>query len=219
MNKSLQLGNKIELVTEVALSGHQDIYYSKVQEIIDDRTIVLLAPIVNGRVEPLEMGRKYGMTVYTDTGLYRCEVQVVNRKKSDRLYLISVERQTSLQKYQRRQFYRMDCMLSFQYKDEVDQDWHKGVILDISGGGMRFTSRYQLTTSKGLINHIVLSMLDDEEEELYLSGKIIASEPMDADPSVYENRVEFEGIDNYEREIIIKFIFEEERKRRSRRKG
>lgn len=215
MNTAIQLGDKVELVTEVTLSSHQNKYYSKVQELIDDDTIVILAPIVSGRIEPLELHRKYGMCVYTDKGLYRCEVMVTQRIKTEHLYLITLERQSSLQKYQRRQYYRMNCMLSFQYKDDVEKDWHEGVILDISGGGIRFTSKSQLTHKKGLISRIILTMKDNVKQELFISGVIIESNPGVLDRTIYENRVEFDVIDDLEREVIIKFIFEEERRRRS----
>lgn len=218
MKNSIHLGDKVELVTEVTLNKHQDKYFSKVQELTEDGEVVILAPMENGRIEPLELNRKYGMCIYTDKGLYRCEVMITKRVKSDNLYLITLKIQTSLQKYQRRQYFRMDCMLNFQYKDGIDTDWHEGIILDISGGGIRFTSRSKLDNQKSLINHIRLDMLD-EEEDLYLSGSIIESFQAELDKTVFENRVEFDHIDNYEREIIIKFIFEEERRRRRRRKG
>jgi c-di-GMP-binding flagellar brake protein YcgR len=76
-----------------------------------------------------------------------------------------------------------------------------------------------LETNKALITHIKLNIGDIEEEELYLSAMIIGSDQTKLDKTIYENRVEFDHIDNYEREVIIKFIFEEERKRRKRRKG
>lgn len=218
MRNSIKLGDKVELVTEVTLTNQQDKYYSKIQEVNSESSVVIMAPIESGRIEPLELNRKYGMSVYTDKGLYRCEVMVAKRVKVDGLYLITLEILTTLQKYQRRQYFRMDCMLTFQYKDDIDDRWHEGMILDISGGGIRFSSNTELEKNKTLINHIQLNMLD-EEEELFLSGIIIESAPTELDQTVYENRVEFEQIDSMEREVIIKFIFEEERRRRKDRKG
>ena len=220
MRKTIQLGDKVELVTELSLTGQQDKYYSKVQEVAGENQIVITAPLESGRIVPLEMNRKYGMCVYTNKGLYRCEVVVSKRSKNDKLYLITLDILTTLQKYQRRQFYRMDCMLNFHYKDDAEDSWQEGLILDISGGGIRFTSKSKLENDKGLINHLRLDMGQlDKETELFLSGMIIESSPTELDPTVYENRVEFDQIDSYEREIIIKFIFEEQRKRRQHRKG
>lgn len=219
MNKAISLGDKVELVTDMTIASHQKKYYSSIQELPGDDQIMILAPIENGRIEPLDLNRKYGMCVYTDKGLYRSEVVVAQRVKNDNLYLITLEIVSSLQKYQRRQYYRMDCMLNFQYKDDIGNKWYEGVILDISGGGMRFTSKTVLEKKKGLINRLKLNLLEKDEVELFLSGVIIESAPTELDHTIYENRVEFDQIDSYEREVIIKFIFEEERKRRRRKKG
>lgn len=218
MHSAIKLGDKVELVTEVTLNNQQYTYYSKIQEVMEG-AVVIQAPIEGGRIEPLELNKKYGMSIYTDKGLYRCEVMVSKRVKYERLYLLTLDILSSLQKYQRRQYYRMDCMLNFQYKGDDAETWHKGLILDISGGGIRFTSKNQLKDKKVLFNHIRLNMLSGEEEELFLTGVIIQSVPTELDPGVFENRIEFDGIDGYEREMIIKFIFEEERRRQRHRKG
>lgn len=218
MQNAIELGDKVEIVTEVTMDGTQDKYFSKVQELKSDGEVVILAPIVSGRIIPLELNRKYGMAIYTTKGLYRCEVQVVRRSKDDRLYLITLQILTALQKYQRRQYYRLDCMLAFHYKDDAEDVWIDGTILDISGGGIRFTSKTQLEDKKGLVNHIILN-LPDEEQHLYISGLIIESIPLKGNELLFENRVEFDMISNEDRESIIRFIFEEERRRRKNKKG
>lgn len=218
MQNAIGLGDKVEIVTEVTLDGTQDKYFSKVQELKNDGEVVILAPIVAGRIIPLELNRKYGMAIYTNKGLYRCEVQVVRRSKDDRLYLITLQILTTLQKYQRRQYYRMDCMLAFHYKDDAEDIWIDGTILDISGGGIRFTSSTQLEGKKGIVNHIILSF-PEEESHLYISGLIIESIPLKGNELLFENRVEFDMISNEDRETIIRFIFDEERRRRKNKKG
>lgn len=218
VQNAIKLGDKVELVTEVTVDGNQDQYYSKIQEVRDDGEVVIMAPLESGRVIPLELNRKYGMCVYTSKGLYRCEVQVVSRNKDEKLYLINLQILTALQKYQRRQYYRLDCMLSFHYKDDEEDNWSDGTILDISGGGIRFTSTHELEHKKGVVNHIELDYGDDSRH-LYLSGVIIESAKMRGNDRLYENRVEFDAISNDDRELIIRFIFEEERRRRKNKKG
>lgn len=218
MQGAIELGDKVELVTQVTASGDQDQYFSKVQEVHEDGMVTIMAPLVGGRIIPLEMDGKYGMCIYTHKGLYRCEVQVVSRSREDNLYLITVQILTALQKYQRRQYYRLDCMLNFHYKDDEVDLWSEGTIMDISGGGIRFTSRTQLLEKKGVVNHIQLNYMD-RERHLYLSGVIIESEEIPGNAGVFENRVEFDAISNDDREVIIRFIFEEERRRRKSGKG
>jgi len=218
MYKGIEVGDKIELDVQQLMGEKQEKYVSKIQDVSETGEIIILAPMENGRIISLELNENYGMCVYTSNGLYRCEVAVSERIRDDKLYLIKLEVQSALQKYQRRQYYRLDCMLSFHYKDDDNGKWEKGIILDISGGGIRFTSQKKLVDKKGVINHLQLNY-DQEECHLYLSGVIVDSSNLRAQDNIYENRVVFDEITIEEREIIIKFIFEEERRRRKNKKG
>ena len=55
--------------------------------------------------------------------------------------------------------------------------------------------------------------------EYKLLGRVLYSEELASRPGSYEHRIQFVNIMNDERESIIKFIFEEERKIRRREKG
>jgi len=213
MKGKIELGNKVEILTHIKPNGEQNKYYSKVQEIGPEGRVVIMAPIEGGKIIPLEIERDYGMCIYTSKGLYRCEVIVESRSRDEKLYLITLAVKTSLQKYQRRQFYRLDCMLTFQYKDDDETDWKEGTIVDISGGGIRFTSSEELIDKKGVVTHIRLNYKDDEKE-LYLTGVVIESIESKRNGKTYGNRVKFDEISNEDRETIIRFIFEEERQRR-----
>ncbi|MDF1616807.1 flagellar brake protein [Petrocella sp. FN5] len=218
MYKGIEVGDKIELEVQQLMGEKQEKYLSKIQEVTETGEIIILAPMESGRIITLELNQNYGMCVYTSKGLYRCEVAVTERIRDDNLYLIKLEVQSALQKYQRRQYYRLDCMLTFHYKDDTNGNWEEGIILDISGGGIRFTSQKKLLDKKGVINHLQLNY-DEEECHLYLSGVIVDSSNLKAQDNIYENRVVFDEITIEEREIIIKFIFEEERRRRKNKKG
>lgn len=218
MYKGIEVGDKIELEVQQLMGEKQEKYISKIQEVSEEGEIIILAPMESGRIISLELNQNYGMCVYTSNGLYRCEVAVTERIRDDNLYLIKLEVQSALQKYQRRQYYRLDCMLTFHYKDDDNGEWEEGIILDISGGGIRFTSKKKLLDKKGVINHLQLNY-EQEECHLYLSGVIVESSNLRAQDNIYENRVVFDEITIEEREIIIKFIFEEERRRRKNKKG
>lgn len=218
MYKGIEVGDKIELEVQQLMGEKQEKYVSKIQEVSEIGEIIILAPMESGRIVTLELNQNYGMCVYTSKGLYRCEVEVTERLRDDHLYLIKLEVQSALQKYQRRQYYRLDCMLTFHYKDDSNGNWQEGIILDISGGGIRFTSQKKLLDRKGVINHLQLNY-EQEEYHLYLSGVIVDSSNLRIQDNIYENRVVFDEITIEEREIIIKFIFEEERRRRKNKKG
>ncbi len=216
MLEYIQLGDKVELLTELDKDGNQEHYYSSVQEVVDGE-LVISAPITKGKIEPLEILRTYGMCVYTKKGLYRCEVELVSREKRDKLFLLTIRLQSDLVKYQRRQYYRMDCILEFSFKGIDTDEWYKAVILDISGGGIRFYTRKKLKEGDGIFNHILLNV-SEKEHDLFLGGKVVDVEKHERDREVqYEVRESFDSIDEGDRETIIKYIFDEERRRRRNR--
>ncbi len=216
MLEYIQLGDKVELLTELDKDGNQEHYFTSVQEIIDGE-LVISAPIVKGRIEPLEIRRTYGMCIYTHKGLYRCEVELLSREKRDNLFLLTISLQSDLVKYQRRQYYRMDCILEFSFKGIDTDEWYNAVILDISGGGIRFYTKKELKEGDGIFNHIILNM-GEREHNLFLGGKVVNVERHIRDREIkYEVREAFDSIDEGDREIIIKYIFDEERRRRKNR--
>ena len=87
------------------------------------------------------------------------------------------------------------------------------MIVDISGGGLRFVSRKSFTEGNVLYLRFRLS-INDQEKEFRLAAKVISSKEIEKRQNEYENRVKFLYMDNTTREEIIKYIFDEERKNR-----
>lgn len=216
--KALRLGDKIEVKKKSLLEKSEVSYQSFIQDINGTDEIVITSPIVGGKLIPLELDRTYVICVYTSRGLYRCEGVVVARTKEDHLYLVTIKIKTAMQKFQRRQYYRLGCLLNFHYKDDNQEIWNEGIIKDISGGGIRFNSKYAFEINKQIECHIQLNFTD-EIKHLYVPGTIVASEKSDVSPEYIETRVAFGELSGETREVIIKFIFEEERKRRKQEKG
>lgn len=215
--KAVELGDKIELNRLATENGEVESYSSKVQE-LTDTTITILAPMDNGRIIPLELNSRFMVAIYNSKGLYKSEVVVSSRRKEEKLYLIVLTIVSRLQKYQRRQYYRMDCLMTFQYKDDTSNQWNEGLVLDISGGGLRFTSNEKLIQDKGVICHMNFESNPDTQD-LYITGQVVASDAIELDSRTYETRLQFDIISDEDREKVIKYIFDEERRRRKKEKG
>lgn len=214
--QSIKVGDKIELVSK---TRNKDIkkFYSQIQNFDDEGNITILAPIENSKIIPLSINKKHDTYIYTSRGLYNCETIVTGRKKSDNLYFIELKVLTKMKKFQRRQFYRLDCILTFLYKYDEEEEWKKGTILDISGGGLRFTSHKMLEESNPIICNIKLDCMDNND--ITMEGSVVSSNILDFDTNNYEHRIEFNDITKEQREVIIKYIFDEQRKRRKKEKG
>ncbi|QUH31460.1 flagellar brake protein [Vallitalea guaymasensis] len=220
-HKALALGDKVE-VSRLKFNTNETyknekVYVSIIQDINDDE-IIISAPVENGKIIPLEVGASYILSIYTKGGLYKCKSSVKNRYKKKELHLITMEVNSAMEKSQRRQYFRLECILSILFADINEDTWSEGLIVDISGGGLRFTSKKKMeagSTLKCKLNLNSKSKVDTIE----LKGNVILSDIVDFETMKYETRIMFDDISNEDREKIIKFIFEEERKRRKRKKG
>ncbi|MDR2940228.1 MAG: PilZ domain-containing protein, partial [Clostridiales bacterium] len=83
----------------------------------------------------------------------------------------------------------------------------EGIIKDIGGGGLRFVSNEVLEEGEKIKAAIVLNT-----EVIIVNGKILHKQFFPKSNYKYQYRVEFIGILKTEQEVIVQFIFEQQRK-------
>lgn len=248
----VSIGDKLDLKAlnfSTKKIDSEKIYKSQVLDFISEDTASILMPIEGGRIIPLTVGDRYNLCFYTKKGLYQCKAVITDRGRINNVYVLTVQFTSELEKFQRRQYYRLEYLLEFRYRlisdmeisimnklhsknfsnEEEEQgyintletlqtDWISGTILDISGGGARFVSGH---------NHehgnMLLMLLEFNNglgaKKFEIEALIISSNKMVNRQGFYEHRVQFKDIIREDREAIIKFIFEEERRQRKREKG
>ncbi|GKX28965.1 pilus assembly protein PilZ [Vallitalea longa] len=219
--KALALGDKVEisrLKFNMNETYKNEQVYASILQDIGDNELIITAPVKNGKIIPLEVGATYVLSIYTKNGLYKCKTSVKNRYKQKELHFITFEIKSEFKKSQRRKYYRLECILPILFTDINDNIWNEGLIVDISGGGLRFTSKQKLGTNTTIRCKINLAM-NDKVNHIDLKGNVLLSDIVDFDTMKYETRIMFCDISNVDREKIIKFIFEKERMRRKRKKG
>ena len=91
----------------------------------------------------------------------------------------------------------------------------QATIVDISGGGIRFTMNSPLEKDSFVVVYFTLSM-GGRTKEYEVVSKILACKEMENKRGYYEHRIQFINMSNDDREEIIKYIFEEERRLRRR---
>lgn len=217
IQSAITLGDKIELTKKIEMV-EAETFYSMVYELVDDKHMLIQAPIEGGKIIPLELDVIYYACIYTERGLYRGEMKLTKRIKDKNLHYLELAFVTPMKKYQRRQYYRMNCILSFKYQDSEEEKWDTGTLLDISGGGIRFSTSSAMKINQKIRCHLELR-LRDYTISVETEGMILQSKPMELDKIHYQNRILFEDLSLEDREKIIKFIFEEERRRRKKEKG
>lgn len=239
ISKYVQIGTRIEIESVKRTTDEygeitRKTYKSKLYDIESEDVIKIAMPMEQNKIVLLPVDAEYSLCFYTPKGLYQCLARVIERYKSNNLFVLSMELETDLQKYQRREYYRLSTVLDMKSMaidpntrlDEIEQvqflgtdlTFDNGIMVDISGGGARFISKVQYTENS-LIRFVFSLFVNGRVNEYNLVGKVLKSTPMENREDSYENRIQFVNMVNDDRESIIKYIFEEERRKRSRERG
>lgn len=195
-------------------------------------------PIEGSRIILLPLGGRYLFEFYAKGGLYRAIGQVKERYKKDNIYVLLIEFRSQLKKMQRREYFRYSCLqdVSFFKIEEKDAqelppeqifaklreqpDFYAGQIpatlLDLSGGGAKIIGETEMEPESYilLILRLSNSLID---KQYYLKGRVLATKKLENQKERTELRVQFIFYDAQVQEEIIRYIFEEERRSRSRR--
>ena len=248
LSKIVKLGDQLELtkLNVSAISSEKfsknikkKTYFSKIYDIIGKDKLKIAMPMDGTQVIVPTINTRYELSIRTKGGIYHCKGIMIERYKENQLYIMILEIYTGLQKFQRRQHYRLACNLRITYRvlstveadlltdpDALEafqeavseQGYLKGVTLDISGGGMRFTSEQPIEQNASILCKFSISV-EGEENSFSVISHLVQSKEMPHRRKQYEHRVRFGHISNRDRETLIRFIFEEERRYRKNKKG
>lgn len=241
MDSRISIGDKLDLKkNEKKLSVNPDkdvpVYVSQVLDEAENGDMLVAMPISEGRVIPLGVSEEYDVTFYTKSGLLNCKMIVSGRYKKGALFLLALEQLTELKKIQRREYFRLNCRMPLSYRvlgseerfeietgkpstaNVSDDDWKNGIMLDLSGGGIRFVSAFQ--EEKDSMVQVSFDIKNGEEAQvIYAYAHLLRSERNPNNTSIYDQRIKFFRMDRMLRETIIRYIFEFQRKMRSKESG
>lgn len=231
----VSIGDKIELSrfsNNDSQTKKTKIYSSQVLDFIEYDKACIAMPMEGGRIIPLGVGDKYQLCFYCKQGLYQCRAVIIERYRKDNIYMLVIQLASELEKFQRRQFYRLEYVYEIlicklfeseldKKKEEIDITPNRlldAMMLDLSGGGCRFISNDLFEKESKVMLRFALP-LTKGMRMFEILGKITYSGEQINRRKSYEHRVEFTEVLEEDREHIVRFIFEEERKRRRKEKG
>lgn len=140
VEKFIAPGDKLELRSTVRVTlpdGTDGVktYKTSVYNILDDGKLELMMPMEQTKLLVLSIGSEYDVCFYSHKGVYRADVRVVDRQKSNGVYTLVVEMISSLHKYQRREYYRFNCIVDMMVREMTKQEedaFSRGVTYIIS---------------------------------------------------------------------------------------
>ena len=228
-----KVGDRIELVkSNAGATNDKMVYKSQIYDVVGKEQLKIAMPQSKGKLLLLQLEAVYKMQFYTELGLYECKGKIVDRYKSDNVYVAVVDVVSALKKIQRREFYRLKCLIDaqihlldeeelkvedakgiFLQQDEKRVDYKYAAIVDISGGGGRIVTDAEIEEGS-CVTLKFKTELRGMLREYEMLAKVITRRSLINKKKKYELRVEFDQLENNVRESLIKYIFEEERKKR-----
>lgn len=207
-------------------------YASKVNDVLSDERLEIIMPMEKTKIILLPVDGEYEICFYAKNSVFVCKARVVDRYKADGFYLLLFELISDLRKNQRREFYRFNCIIKMKnralseeeserlqsgvYEIDMSVPLNESVIVDISGGGMRFISEEKY--EEGTYMYVDYALFNGAMDKNYeLIGKVLTAKEIENKRGQFEYRLQYVNISNKEREEIIRYIFEEERKNRIKR--
>ncbi len=225
-----------------SIDREQDVtfYTSSLVQVLSDYELKITVPIYQSKLVQLNEGDVYTVQFYTASGFYQCKCVIKGIMKEGNIYVAKIRTVSPLEKYQRRQYFRMNCIIAVKYAKLTDYQvqlyrslkanpsesrkkiimqqieledirMREGTMLDISGGGLRFNSLEEYKKDDVLI--VIPEIPEITSQIPFLLCREVLVRQVGFSSEAYENKLQFIEISNEEREKIITYIFALERVR------
>lgn len=181
-------------------------YRTRIEE-VGAESLSVAALFHNGEVVPLHEGTKVKLTFWDEAAAYSFVGKIIHRIAGP-LPMFMLVLPKSLAKVQRRNYVRVPALFQVSYQIVTKNglsDFQKGTMLDLSGGGMRFSAKDRVA-DKSLL-YVQLALPKGEMKTLV---RVCRVEKMD-DNKRFTVSVEFHDITERDRDQIIRGVFDIQR--------
>lgn len=212
--QEFQIGTKIEIevADDGSGEGNRNILISQFEAIKSDKEAVIDIPFFKGNIYQIHPGSIIIVYINKGSELYKFRASVLERRLMDgSIPVLDIEKVDEIQRIQRRGFFRFDCVLKAKYRifKGGNNQFIDSYTKDISGGGIRILLKEEVDESTILEFELYL----DESSTIKFTGTVQRVFDRKNDEKYkFEAGILFENIENKERENIIKFVFNEQRK-------
>lgn len=208
---NVMVGDKIQLNFRTKYVKKQ--FLSKIINILSESIIDLMIPDEILGSSHIAKDAIIDVVVVKQDAIFKFSVIVLG-KINDNITGLRVQINSDISKIQRRNFYRLEIINSFHGRVVEDIKSYKfgevfaGNIMDISGGGTL------IHTNKDLHLDIIieLSFEISNEKEMILFGVVLRRSIINVSRYNFEYGIKFINITESDRSVLMKYIFERQRK-------
>lgn len=205
----LSIGMKLGIAK---INDDKTSYPSQVLEIIEPDELIISGPMKKGQLVLLHEGEEIEVSYFVENrGRYSFTAKVISRDLK-RIYTLRIKIISSIKKIQLRNYFRIPVTLELEKCYILTKSEDKEVLIekceikDISGGGMRLHCNY-----KHEIGDEIQWKFKIKDDLVEGKAKVVRIEEVDTFNYKYSIGVSFTDITEYNRDLIIKYIFEQQR--------
>ncbi|QFJ55498.1 flagellar brake protein [Pseudobutyrivibrio xylanivorans] len=234
-------GSTSEREVNLNSEGERSVYISSVFGVTKKGEIIFHIPTKKGHTVTIPMNVPFNAVFNTRAGMFQLKGEITKRGKLENFPVYVFEPSTGLSKVQRRDYYRFQCLIPIRVlpipedvaflpnmplvEDDLERYGNtygiafQGNILDISGGGVRFTADMDIGTDKDHYVYVSFKLVSHTVNETINAVARRIKSVYKPDLKLFEHRIEFLFKETEDRETIIKYIFDEERRIRKKDQG
>lgn len=210
----LNVGDKIQ----ISRNNNSKIkHICQVLDILNDKEYIISGPIRRSTIIHVRTNSIIEVSYHKEsTGKFVFKA-IVTDKIEKGIYKLYIKRIGEINKIQERNYFRLNLELKAIKRFEIEESDEKIVLLetcktkDISGGGLKLFSNYKHEIDDKLFLTIYI-----DNRELNLLGEVLRVSDSTSNEYKYELGVRFVNMHISERDIIVKFIFEQQRELRKK---
>jgi c-di-GMP-binding flagellar brake protein YcgR len=208
----INIGEKIEVVVQERLNADEKACFSMVQDVPQDDELLITMPMLKGEPVVLSIGQRIRINFFRERGQFYFEAEVIDRQRTETVHLIRLKQTSPIHRLQRRSFYRLKINLPVLFRlieqGPEQPDYMKAYTADISGGGVRLLTDEKLEPGQQVECRIPIG----ERDFLELKGLVVRVVPCVEGNYKFEVGVKFVDILEAERDRLIQFIFQQQRR-------
>lgn len=205
----LSVGLAVDIgVTE----GEYEGTYRTLIEEVGEKIISVGALFQQGQVVPLREGTKVKLTFWDETSAYSFQAKIMQRIAYP-VPIFVLELPNTITKVQRRNFVRVPAIYPLAFRivnKEGLSDLYKATLIEMSGGGMRFETEVWVENNSLLFTHLTIPNGD-----LQSPVRVCRSEKIE-NSKRYMVSVEFQSIQERDRDRIVRCVFDIQRSMRKK---
>ena len=224
LEKTLETCKKILIYSDIS-SVDSEVFQSSIDSVISDSELLILATTSKDGYFKLDPKSVYDSVFFCEAHPYSAKIQLVRYVIKNGIRLAQIKLNSDLARIQRRESFRLettDLNINFSVisKDDLKSSSniiedtklkfeHKGIVKDISEGGIKFNCNEELD-----IDTIINISLKIQEYSFITKGKVLNFEFQEHEKFKNSYKVSFQDLSIDNKKFLQKYIFDEQLKAR-----